>query len=188
MPICPKCEHAWEEQEVELVPVEEPVKTEQDIPADGPMLFEQADLGKPRIDREAGILRHVHVLGPVSNHGYSYTADAIQAAHTKFEGMRVGINHDYKNNPLKVEDSWGTLSNPTCDADGIWADLSYLKSHTLTEQILEDIERDTHIFGLSSVNAYPRAYEGKKEVGAFMPVRVDVVAGAATTKTFFESA
>ncbi len=187
------CEHLYDrESKEEGTPGEHKDDSEHKegvIPADDPkyMHFEGMDLTVKQIDREQGILRHVHVLGPTSKHGYSYSMDAIRAATPKFEGLRVGINHDYRNNPLKVEDAWGTLSNPSCDNDGVWADLQYLKTHILTEQILEDLERKTGIYALSSVNAYPPRDEGKKICTAFLPTRVDVVGnGGATTKSFFE--
>jgi hypothetical protein len=188
------CEHLYDrESKEEGTPGEhkEDHEHKEGISTEDPkfMHFEGLDLGNPRIDHEKGILYHVHVLGPKSHHGYEYAMDAIAVATPKFEGLRVGINHDYRNNPLKVEDSWGTLTNPSYDDEGVWADLHYLKTHILTEQILEDLERKTGIYALSSVNAYPPRDEGKKICTAFLPTRVDVVAGGgATTKTFFESA
>lgn len=161
----------------------------QQLPPEAEMLFEQAQTAQPRVDRALGILHHVRIMGNVSKNGYTYSREGMLAATPLFEGLCVGINHDYSQKPLKVEDAWGTISNPTFEDDSIWGDLTYLKKHILTEQILEDVERNTRIFALSCANAYPAKDEGKKLISAFRPARVDVVAGGgATTRTLFEQA
>lgn len=149
-------------------------------------LFEQAVCSHPRVDREAGVINRAHVLGTQSKHGYAYSVEAMRPNQARFEGMAVGIDHDYAQKPLRVEDAWGTLRNITVDDKGVWGDLHYLKSHVRTEQILEDIERGTGLFALSCVNA--RVIERDKVVTAFLPTRVDLVAGGATTKTVLEQA
>jgi len=142
---------------------------------------------KPRIDREKGKIYKAHVLGPVSANGYSYSIDGMREVYTKYESMPVGLNHDYNSSPLKVESVWGELSNPTVDSDGIWADLSYLRTHPLTEQILEDVERDdTALFSLSSVNS--GIVQKGKVVEHFSPIRCDLVVRGACTKTLLEQA
>jgi hypothetical protein len=149
-------------------------------------LFEQATAEKPRVDREAGVIHRAHVLGNLSKHGYSYSVEAQRAASKRFEGMLVGIDHDYQSKPMTVEAAFGKLVKIEVDDHGTWADLHYLKTHTRSEQILEDIERRTGIFALSAVNA--QVVERDKIVTSFLPVRVDVVAGGATTRTVLEQA
>jgi hypothetical protein len=147
-------------------------------------VFEQATAIKPRVDREAGIIRRAHVLGNESRHGYKYALEAQRVAAKRFEGMLVGIDHDYQQRPMTVQAAFGTLRNPEVDDKGTWADLHYLKTHVRSEQILEDLERGTGIFALSAVNA--QVIERDKVVTSFLPIRVDVVAGGATTRTVLE--
>lgn len=140
-----------------------------------------------RIDREAGILHRVHLLGNHSIHGHDYATDGQRKAAECFEGMAVGIDHDYSSGPLSVEDTWGTVRGPiVVDAQGTWGDLHYIKTHPRTEQLLEGIERGVGNIGLSPHNVNI-ARQGRTIIG-FTPRRVDVVIGAATTKGVFEQA
>ena len=147
-------------------------------------LKEQAVLSNPRVDRDAGIIRHAHVLGIKSSNGYDYGIDGIKSATPKYEQMPVSIDHDYNSTPLKVEKVWGTLTNPVSDEQGVWADIHYLKSHSCTEQVLEDLERGTGLFSLSSVNG--GVVQKGKVVTQFTPLRCDLVVKGATTKTLLE--
>lgn len=152
----------------------------------GELRWEQTTTEKPRIDRESGVIHRVHVLGNVSKHGYSYATEAQEEAKTRFEGMPVGIDHNYQRTPMKVEETFGKLVKIEVDGKGTWADLHYLKTHSLAEQILEDAERGTGIFALSPVADV--LLERDAVVKKFVPRRVDVVVGGATTKSLFEQA
>ena len=147
-------------------------------------LFEQTVIEKPRIDKEAGIIFNAHILGVKSSNGYDYAINGMKSAYSRYEQMPVGIDHDYQSTPLKVAGTWGTLTNPTCNENGIWADLHYLKSHPLTEQVIEDVERGTGLFSLSSVNG--GVIQKGKVVEQFSPMRCDLVVKGATTKTLLE--
>lgn len=148
--------------------------------------YEQINFeGHPRLDRDKGVIYHTHVLGCVSANGYEYSIPSMRECYTKYEGMPVGIDHNYQSSPIKVSDVWGELSNPTCDNEGIWADLSYLRSHPLTEQIIEDLSReDTALFSLSSVNG--GVIQKGRVIEKFSPIRCDLVVRGATTKTLLE--
>jgi hypothetical protein len=149
--------------------------------------FEQSPLRKAdvRIDREAGLLIGVRVMGIKSAHGYEYSLDAQRAACPRYEQMPVGLDHDYAGGPMTVEAAWGTLCNPRVDERGTVADLRYLKTHLRTEQVLEDAERDVGLFSLSAVTS--RVIEQPKgTIKSFSPVRVDLVVRGATTKRLFE--
>lgn len=147
--------------------------------------FEQSPAAVDKIDRAAGVLRGVRVMGIRSAHGYDYSLDAQRAAVGRYEQMPVGLDHDYDGGPLRVEAAWGTLSNARVDDRGTIADLTYLRSHARTEQVLEDVERSVGLFSLSAVTT--RVIENPKgTVKSFAPVRVDLVVRGATTKRLFE--
>jgi len=159
-----------------------------DVPANPALLlFEQASMAtdKPQIDRAAGILRRVHLMGPVSKHGYSYALDAMKAVAQRFEGMAVGVDHDYRSGPLTDDHTWGNVRGPIeVDPKGLWGDLHFVKAHVRSEQLLESIERGLRDVALSPV---VDVYEEKgKTVTKFSPRRIDVVIGGATTKSMFE--
>jgi len=148
---------------------------------------EQSPLSKAdvRIDRNAGMLIGVRVMGIRSAHGYDYSIPAQREVVGRYEQMPVGLDHDYAGGPMTVESAWGTLCNPRIDERGTVADLRYLKSHVRTEQVLEDAERDVGLFSLSAVTT--RVIEQPKgTVKSFSPVRVDLVVRGATTKRLFE--
>ena len=150
-------------------------------------LYEDASVAfASRVNVEAGTINRAHILGPVSKHGYRYSVEAMKAAAPLFEGMPIGINHAYDGSPLKVADTWGSVSSPVCDDQGIWGDISYLRKHPLTEQVMEDLQRGTTLFSLSAVNG--NVIENKKVVTSFRPMRLDLVAGGATTTTLLEQA
>ena len=178
------------ETEEEIKAKEEAAASEREAheqkPTDRGELFEQAAVAHPRIDRKAGVIRHVHVMGNQSKHGYRYSLEAQRAVAARYEGMPVGIDHDYQSKPMKVADTFGTLRNPTVDTEGTWADLHFLTRHEQAPAILEDIERGTGIFALSSVNG--KVMERDGVVISFVPGRVDVVVGGATTRTVLEQA
>ena len=149
-------------------------------------LFEQAAAIKPRIDEKAGIIYRAHVLGNQSKWGYSYSPEAQQAVYKRYEQMAVGVDHDYESKPMRSKEALGVLRNPTIDADGIWADLHYLKTHEMAPGMLEDIKRGTGIFALSSVNG--KAVLRNNVITSFIPGRVDLVVGGGTTRTVLEQA
>lgn len=143
-----------------------------------------ATLAEPQIDRERGILKHVHIAGMVSRtDGARYRMEGHRKASPRFEQMPVGLDHDYSGAPMKVGQAWGILSNITLETDGPYGDLAYLKSHERTEQVLEDAERKTGIFSLSMV-AKTRGRD-PLDIEEYIPSRVDLVVRGATTRTLF---
>jgi hypothetical protein len=147
-------------------------------------LFEQVVIDRPRIDKNAGIIYRAHVLGLKSNNGYSYAINGLKSVYSKYEQMPVSIDHDYGSSQPTVGRTWGTLTNPTCDEEGIWADLHYLRSHPLTEQVIEDVERGTGLFSLSTVNG--GVIQKGRIIEKFSPMRCDLVVKGATTRTLLE--
>jgi hypothetical protein len=154
-------------------------------------------LGKPQVDRAAGIVRGVKVLGrksPNLTRGLptGYSDEAIQNGVPLYEGAQVNIDHPDRSTPdapRSYRDRFGWLQNARAEPDGIYADQHVLKSHALAEQFFEQAERNPAGVGLSH-NARGR---GKPSGGEFLieelqSVRsVDVVTDPATTHSLFES-
>ena len=139
-----------------------------------------------RIDREKGELYGVRVMGIKSAHGYSYSLAAQKEVVGRYEQCPLGLDHDFKSNPMTIGDTWGVLFNPRVDDKGTIADVKYLKSHVRTEQILEDAERDIGLFSLSAVTSRVVENKATRIVSSFVPVRVDLVTRGATTRKLFE--
>ncbi len=154
--------------------------------------FEQilisADADKVAEARKTGILRDVQIMGFESKNGYSYAPEAIAANRSRFEGMSVGVDHDYKLGPLTRENTWGTMRNVS--ETGRRGDLHFNQKHPVTEEYLHDIEFATRPAALSPVcgKCVEETRDGRRIVTAFEATRLDVVMGAATNKTMFNQA
>jgi len=150
-----------------------------------------------QVDREAGVIRNVKVLGLHSENNRVYTQEACRKALRMYEGVRLNIDHptDANGNPKPMRgrssyDRLGKLVNVRfVEGDGIRADLEYLKAHRMADCVTEACERMPEAFGLSH-NAQG---EGDEKGGVFYveeitEVRsVDLVAEPATTKSLLES-
>lgn len=149
-------------------------------------LFEQRP---SKVDREAGVIRGVKILGHVSANGREYSKGAVSKARGLYEGMRVNVNHPSKpGEPRGVSDRFGRLVNVREQSDGLYGDLEYLKAHPLAEMTAEAAERMPDQLGLSH-NAEGRVVtrNGKALVEEITRVRsVDLVSDPATVKGLFE--
>ncbi|MEX2138592.1 MAG: hypothetical protein WD894_04985 [Pirellulales bacterium] len=164
-------------------------------------LFERVTNNGPtgRIDREAGVIHGVRVLGFRSkNSGGSreYSREAMKDAVARrlYEGVEVNIDHPTKNDingNRPFMDVFGELRNVRFEESrGLVADLHYVKSHPLAESVLERAERFPERFGLSH-HAYGNAVRrGDREiVEELHEVKsVDLVRNPASTNGLFESA
>lgn len=152
--------------------------------------FVQAPTG--RVDRTAGVIRGVKILGRTSKNGREYSPQAMRQAATIYEGLGVNLNHPSKATPnvsRAVEDGIGWLENVTVKADGVYGDLAVLKSHPRAAAIFEFAERNPGRFGLSH-NAAGEVVQrnGKAVVESVASVRsVDLVQNPATNTSLFES-
>lgn len=150
-----------------------------------------------RVDREAGIIYGVKVLGHESGNGDPdgrlavtrrlYPDPTMRGAVNLYEGAEVYVNHS--RDSRKAEDAFGWLMNVRVEADGIYADLHYLKSHPMADRITEAAERRPQMFGMSH-----DAHGQTEQQGNTLVVRkiervnsVDVVVRSATTNSLFES-
>ena len=98
--------------------------------------FEQiaiaADSDKIAEARQTGVLRDVQIMGFESKNGYSYDAAAITANRARFEGMTIGLDHDYKLGPLTLANTWGTMKNVA--ESGRRGDLHFNRAHARTNE------------------------------------------------------
>jgi hypothetical protein len=148
------------------------------------------------VDREAGIIKNVKILGYESKNGRRYTAEAMQRAKPLYEGVHVNIDHPHvlgkekPDAPRSSYDRFGRLVNVRyLEGKGLVGDLEYLKSHPMADRVCEAAERMPDMFGLS----HNAEGEGDTEDGVFVvhhivDVRhVDLVPDAATNKSLSES-
>ncbi len=146
---------------------------------------------KLSVDREAGVIRGVKILGTESKNGRTYKTEAIIGAVHLYEGSKVNVNHPRGDPraPRDYGDRLGRLESVQAHADGLYGDLHFNPKHALAEQLLWDAEHAPENVGLShNVTARMSRKDGKTVVEEITSVvSVDVVADPATTKGLFES-
>lgn len=165
--------------------------------SDGPALV---------VDREAGVIRGVKVLGRYSRNrhlaeaenGTEYTPAAMREALPLYEGADVLTDHpkDRSSAGLRAERSvsevFGQLRNCRVEDDAIKADLHFLKSHPMANAVCEDVERRLGVYGLShNAAAGKERFDrgaGRLVVESIAVVRsVDLVRKPATNRNLWES-
>jgi hypothetical protein len=145
-----------------------------------------------QVDREAGVIRNVKVLGRSSRNGRVYSEAALRQAARLYEGLGVNLNHpDRRESSIErpVQDGFGWLEGVRLGDDGVYGDLHYLRSHPHSAVIVEAAERNPRRFGLSH-NAEGRVArrDGRTIVESIESVRsVDLVQNPATNRGLFES-
>jgi hypothetical protein len=142
-----------------------------------------------RVDRAAGVVFGVKVLGLVSDNGRKYLPAAVTKAARLYEGLAVYADHPHRpHDQRSIDDKIGWLANVRSEPDGLYADLHLLTSDARTAKVLEAAEKRPELFGLSH-NAEGK---GKHQGGTFVveeitSVRsVDLVSEPATNKSLFE--
>jgi len=146
------------------------------------------------VDRDAGIIHGVKILGLVSDNNRKYMPEAVRKAKSLYEGIKVNIDHPAESGDVRsAEDRFGKLINVKyVEGEGLYGDLMFLKSHPMAERICEAAERNdmNDTFGLSH-NAQGDGQEddqGCFVVSSIVEVRhVDLVADPATTKSLREA-
>jgi hypothetical protein len=145
-----------------------------------------------RVDRERGIIHGVKVLGLVSANGPKYRAKAIADAAKLYDGAQVFVGHPDRSRPdaeRAPSDMFGWLESPEAKADGLYADLHYVKAHAMAGTITEIAERRPDKMGLSHNAVVTESANGREIVfESINRVRsVDLVCKPATTRGIFES-
>lgn len=155
--------------------------------------------GGKRVDREAGIVYGVKVVGKSSPNthnvqgveGTDYTAAALQAALPLYEGLKVNVDHPPRSSPGEArssEDRLGKLVNARIHGGEIYADLHLLKTHPMAARVMEAAEKMPDAFALSHNALGKGDVQEKRYVITEIPeVRsVDVVADGGTNRSLFE--
>lgn len=151
--------------------------------------------GKPIVDRDAGVIRGVKILGRFSrngDNGREYSNNAMKQAAVMYEGLGVNTNHPDRSTPRAnrdIQEGIGWLENVTVKDDGVYGDLALIKSHPMANPLFEVAERNPKRFGLSH-NASGDSVDrgGRRLVESITTVRsVDVVQNPATNQSLFES-
>lgn len=142
-----------------------------------------------RVDREAGIIHDVKVLGKISKNGREYLSEAIQKASHLYEGAKVNIDHIDPKSRRSYLDGIGEIRNVKVSEDGLRGDLHYNKNHPAAEKLAEDAERFPRSFGLSHDADGQARKNGKKTIVESIDHvnSVDIVGSPATNSSLYES-
>jgi hypothetical protein len=157
------------------------------------VLQEFVDSGSERlrVDRDAGVIRGVKLLGLISRNGRSYREQALADAVGMYEGTKVNINHP-KGNPLAprdYQDRLGVVRGVEFrPGQGLFGDLHFNPKHALSEQLVWDAEHAPQNVGLShNVLARTTKSGDGTMVEAITKVQsIDLVADPATTSGLYE--
>lgn len=144
-----------------------------------------------RVDRTAGVIRGVKLLGLASRNGRRYREEALAGAIGLYEGAKVNINHP-KGHPLAprdYQDRLGVVRGVELRAGrGLFGDLHFNPKHALSEQLLWDAEHAPQNVGMSHNVLARTKREGEGVVvEAITKVQsIDLVADPATTNGLYE--
>jgi hypothetical protein len=146
-----------------------------------------------RVDRQAGVIRGVKVLGLESRNGRTYLPEALAQAAGLYEDAKVNVNHPKGNpgGPRDYQDRIGTIRHATVrPGEGLFGDFHFNPKHALAEQLMWDAEHAPENVGFShNVEARVGRRGDRVVVEAITRVQsVDLVADPATTRGLFESA
>jgi hypothetical protein len=153
--------------------------------------FTTASASHLRVDREAGVLRSVKLLGLSSSNGRRYLESALREAALLYEGAKVNVNHA-KAGPLaprEYQDRLGVIRGVKFrEGEGLFGDLHYNPKHALAEQLVWDAEHAPQNVGVShNVVAHTTRQGGATIIERIEHVQsVDLVADPATTRGLFE--
>jgi hypothetical protein len=145
-----------------------------------------------RVDRAAGVLRGVKILGLKSRNGRTYLPEALQQAAALYENAKVNVNHPqgHPASPRDYRDRLGQIRGVELRPDaGLFGDLHFNPKHALAEQLAWDAEHAPENVGFSH-NVEARTARRGEEVVVEAITRVqsvDLVADPATTRGLFES-
>jgi hypothetical protein len=156
----------------------------------GMRLTEQTAIAPRRVDREAGLIEGVRILGPDSRNGRRYSIKAMNEAARLYEGAPVNVDHpanDRKDRPLA--EAFGWIRNVRTEPDGVYGDLHYLRSHPQAEMVAEAAERNPHRIGLSHHAEGTVRMDGQRVIVETVErvYSVDLVQTPATNAGLFES-
>jgi hypothetical protein len=144
------------------------------------------------VDRDAGVIKGVKILGLESKNGRTYPKETAARAVPLYENSRVNINHPKGSpgGPRDYQDRIGSLFNVRVEQGdgGLRGDLKFNPKHALAEQLIWDAEHAPENVGFShNVEAKTSRKDGRVIVEEITRVQsVDLVADPATTRGLFE--
>jgi len=144
-----------------------------------------------RVDRAAGVLRGVKLIGLESLNGRRYRPEALSAAVALYEGAKVNVNHP-KEGPLAprdYRDRLGVIREVEFRAEeGLFGTLYFNPKHAVAEQLAWDAEHNPRNVGFSHNVLARLTRDGAQSlVEAITHVQsVDLVADPAATRGLFE--
>ena len=151
-----------------------------------------------RVDREAGVLYGVKLLGekstnpPPEDHDYPHATR--ERALKLFEGARVFVDHPPPDRQTSrtgrsYRDRMGVIKNVTNKPDGVYGDYHFNPRHPLAEQLTWDAENAPETVGFSiNGNGRPSRKGGRCLIEEITQLySVDLVSRPGTTKGLFES-
>jgi len=146
-----------------------------------------------RVDRQAGVIRGVKVLGLESRNGRTYLPETLAQAAPLYEDAKVNVNHPKGNptGPRDYQDRIGTIRHVAVrPSEGLFGDFYFNPKHALAEQLMWDAEHAPENVGFShNVEARVGRRGERVAVEAITRVQsVDLVADPATTRGLFEAA
>jgi hypothetical protein len=145
-----------------------------------------------RVDKAAGVIHDVRIIGTKSRNRRTYTHDALQAAAPRYEGVHVNVNHP-KSSEMSEDrqfDDWaGVLENVRYRDGALYGDLRLRRESKWFSQVIEAAERFPQSFGLSHVaDGDSRLIGGEEVVESIESVfSVDIVLNPAANRGLFES-
>ena len=153
-------------------------------------LTEQTTIAPKRVDREAGLIEGVRILGQDSRNGRRYSPRAMAEAARLYEGAPVNVDHpatDRKDRPLA--EAFGWIRNVRQEAGAVYGDLHYLKSHPQAELVAEAAERNPNRIGLSHHAEGTVRMDGQRVIVETVERvhSIDLVQTPATNAGLFES-
>jgi hypothetical protein len=145
-----------------------------------------------RIDREAGVIFGVKIIGCESRNGRHYPNDTLRQAIPLYENSKVNLDHPDGDprKPRSYHARFGMIRNVQLrENEGLYADFWFNPKHTIAEQLLWDAEHAPDNVGFShNVEAVVKRTSEPALVEKIVSVRsVDLVADPATTQGLFES-
>ena len=146
-------------------------------------------LASGSVDRTAGVVRGVKLLGLESKNGRRYLPDAVKRAAPLYEGARANVNHPKgkASSPRDYQDRLGAFENIASKDGGLYGDLKYNPKHPVIEQFLWDCENNSTVGFSHNVVAETSQKNGETLIESIVLVQgVDLVADPATTKSVFE--
>ena len=154
-------------------------------------LLEESFCEGVTVDREAGVIKGVKLIGLESKNGRGYTPKALREGISLYEGAKVNVNHpkDGPRSPRDYRDRLGVIKGVSFrENDGLYGDFHYNPKHSLAEQLAWDAEHNPRNVGFSHNAEGQISRKGGKTLVESLTrvISVDLVADPATTAGLFE--